>query len=326
MIQILFFAPLASSSALLRAKDDVPLRSPVTRTPAAGHLDRPLRGILLVLASTIFLAASDVTAKYLAGSLPVIQVAWMRFAVFALIMLLAAIWCRQFNPLTSKRPGLQIVRGLGLVGSAVLFISALQVLPVAEASAITFVSPIFVTALSIPFLGETIGWRRWTAAVIGLLGVLVIVRPGTGAFHPGAILPILSSFCWAIALVATRRTSASDDARTTMTYSALVGLACLTLLVPFFWETPSWREILLGTFVGASSTAGHWMVVIAFRYAGASVLAPFSYSQILWATLLGYLVFGAIPDGWTWLGAGVIIASSLYSAHRERIRARPRPR
>jgi drug/metabolite transporter (DMT)-like permease len=312
---------------VLRAKDDVPLRSPANAAPATGHLDRPVRGILLVLASTVFLAASDVTAKYLTITLPVIQVAWLRFAVFALIMFLAALRYRQLNPFTSKRPGLQVVRGLGLVGSAILFISALQVLPVAEALAITFVSPIFVTALSIPFLGETVGWRRWTAAVIGLLGVLIIVRPGTGAFHPGAILPILSSFCWAIALVATRRSSALDDARTTMTYSALVGLACLTLLVPFSWKTPGWWELVLGTFVGASSTAGHWIVVIAFRYAGASVLAPFAYSQILWATLLGYLVFGAIPDYWTWLGAGVIIASSLYSAHRERLRAaRPEPR
>jgi drug/metabolite transporter (DMT)-like permease len=240
--------------------------------------------------------------------------------VFALIMVPAMI---PGSPLFALRTGcfnLQIMRGAALLGSSLFFISGLRYLPIAEASATGFVSPIFVTALSIVFLSEKVGVRRWIATAVGLLGVLVILRPGSGAFHPAALFPIVSALCWAGTLIMTRMMSGSERAITTMTYSSIVGVLILSLLVPFVWVTPSWQDILLGVFIGIASTAGQWIVVLAFRYADASVLAPFQYIQLLWVSVFGFLIFSEIPDIWTVSGAAFIIASGLYTAHRERVR------
>jgi drug/metabolite transporter (DMT)-like permease len=193
-------------------------------------------------------------------------------------------------------------------------------LPIAEATATSVVAPLFVTALSIPLLGESIGFRRWMAALIGLLGVLIVVRPGTSAFQPAAMLTILSALAWAFTLIFTRKMSGDDAALTTLAYSALVGFIGLSVVVPFVWISPSWQAVSFGVVVAVASTAGHWIVVLAYRYADASVLAPFTYSQLVFATLFGYSIFGDVPDRWTFVGASVIIASGLYTAHRERVR------
>jgi drug/metabolite transporter (DMT)-like permease len=291
-----------------------------TTSSASGRVDRPFRGIALILTSTVFLGTSDVTAKYLTHALPAVEIAWLRFLVFALIMVPAMI---PGSPLFALRTGcvnIQILRGATLLGSSLFFISGLKFLPIAEASATGFVSPLFVTALSIVFLGEKVGMRRWVATAVGLLGVLVILRPGTGAFHPAALFPIVSALSWAGTLVMTRMMSGSERAITTMTYSSIVGLGILSLLVPFFWVTPGWEAILLGVFIGVASTAGQWIVVLAFRYADASVLAPFQYIQLLWVSIFGFLLFGEVPDIWTITGAAFIIGSGLYTAHRERVR------
>jgi drug/metabolite transporter (DMT)-like permease len=221
-------------------------------------------------------------------------------------------------------PRLQLLRGLGVVGSALAFTAAVQALPLAEATAINFVSPAFITALSIVFLGEQVGWRRWTAIVVGLIGVLIVIRPGSGALQAAAVFPLLTAASWACAVVVTRRMAAGDPPATTLLWSAGVGMAVLSLLVPFVWVPPTWGEVGLGFLIGAVSTAGHGLVVLAYRVAQASVLAPFSYAQLLTSTLLGLVMFGAVPDGWTLLGAAVIVASGLYTAHRERLRARLR--
>ncbi len=258
-------------------------------------------------------------AKYLSLSLPSIEVAWIRFLVFAIILLPAMLTTAP-NVFRSTRPSLQVWRGVALLSSSLFFITGLRFLPIAEASATTFVAPLFVTALSIVFLGENVGVRRWLATIVGLFGVMVIVRPGGNAFHPAAILPIVSAFGWACTLIMTRMISGKDRAITTMAYSSVVGFCILTALVPFFWVTPNWRDIFLGVGVGVASTTGQWIVVLAFRYADASVLAPFSYSQLVWVTILGFLIFGEVPDLWTLVGAAIIIASGLYTAHRERLR------
>ena len=268
----------------------------------------------------MFLGASDVTAKYLSATLPSIEIAWIRFLVFALIMSPAMVPGSPLYALQSSRPGLQLLRGAALVGSSLFFISGLRFLPIAEASATGFVAPLFVTALSIIFLGEKVGMRRWIATAVGLVGVIIILRPGTGAFHPAAFFPLVSALAWACTLIMTRMMSGSDRAIPTMTYSAVAGVSILTALVPFVWVAPTWHDILFGLLIGVASTAGQWIVVLAFRYADASVLAPFSYTQLLWVSILGFLVFGEVPDIWTITGTAFIVASGLYTAHRERIR------
>lgn len=282
--------------------------------------DRPFRGIALILASTVFLGISDVTAKYLSATLPSIEIAWIRFLVFALIMVPAMVPRSPVYSLRTGQPGLQLLRGAALLSSSLFFISGLRFLPIAEASATGFVSPLFVTALSILFLGERVGLRRWLATAVGLIGVMIILRPGTSAFHPAAFFPLVSALGWACTLIMTRTMSGKEHASTIMTYSSIAGVIILTALVPFVWVVPTWHDILFGILIGIASTAGQWIVVLAFRYADASVLAPFSYSQLLWVSILGFLVFGEVPDVWTITGAIFIVASGLYTAHRERLR------
>ena len=311
--------PPASAARLDSAQLPLPEKRSVART-APARSDRPFRGIALILASTVFLGASDVTAKYLSATLPSIEIAWIRFLVFALIMSPAMLPGSPLYALRSDRPGLQVMRGVALLSSSLFFISGLRFLPIAEASATGFVAPLFVTALSIVFLGESVGMRRWLATAVGLIGVLIVLRPGTSAFHPAAFLPIVSALAWACTLIMTRMMSGREHAITTMTYSSIVGVCVISALVPFVWVAPSWHDILFGIFIGVASTAGQWIVVLAFRYADASVLAPFSYTQLLWVSILGFLIFGELPDIWTVTGAVFIVASGLYTAHRERIR------
>ncbi len=297
-----------------------PEKKPAARRRAAPRADHPFKGIALVLLSTVFLGTSDVTAKYLSATLPSIEIAWIRFLVFALIMVPAMVPRSPLYALRTERLKLQLLRGAALLGSSLLFISGLRYLPIAEASATGFVSPLFVTALSIVFLSESVGLRRWLATALGLVGVLIILRPGTSAFHPAAFFPIVSALAWAATLIMTRLMSGRESPITTMTYSAIAGLCILTALVPFVWVTPSGREILFGLLIGVASTAGQWIVVLAFRYADASVLAPFSYTQLVWVSVLGFFIFGEVPDGFTVTGAACIVASGLYIAHRERVR------
>ena len=311
--------PPAAAHRLDRTSLPLPERKSAGRA-APARADRPFRGIALILASTVFLGVSDVTAKYLSATLPSIEIAWIRFLVFAMIMVPAMLPGSPLFALRTRRPGLQVMRGVALFGSSLLFISGLRFLPIAEASATGFVSPLFVTALSITFLGESVGLRRWLATAVGLIGVLIILRPGTSAFHPAVFFPLVSALAWACTLIMTRMMSGREAAITTMTYSAIVGVGILSALVPLVWVAPSWHDILLGVLIGVASTAGQWIVVLAFRYADASVLASFSYTQLLWVSILGFLVFGEVPDVWTVTGAVFIVASGLYTAHRERVR------
>ncbi len=311
--------PPAAAARLDSASLPLPEKKPATRR-APSRADLPFKGIGLILLSTVFLGASDVTAKYLSTTMPSIEIAWIRFLTFALIMVPAMVPGTPLYAMHTERLTFQLLRGAALLGSSVFFISGLRYLPIAEASATGFVSPLFVTALSIGFLGERVGLRRWLATAVGLMGVLVILRPGTSAFHPAAFFPILSALSWASTLVMTRMMSGREAALTTMAYSSLVGVVMLTAMVPFVWVTPSWHDILFGIFIGVASTAGQWIVVLAFRYADASVLAPFQYTQLLWVSILGFLVFGEVPDGFTVVGAMFVVASGLYIAHRERVR------
>ncbi|WP_156640179.1 DMT family transporter [Bosea sp. PAMC 26642] len=284
--------------------------------------DAPLRGIGLVLVTGIFFNAADVVSKLLTAEMSPLQVIWLRYGTFTAIML-ALVWrTGGRSRLLTQRPWLQVLRGLGVTVSSILFVMGLQHLPIADATASSFVAPLFVTALSIPMLGETIGWRRWTATLVGLIGVLIVVRPGGSGFQTASLLPVASALSWAFAMIITRMMSRTESPLTTLAYSAIIGFAVSSLWVPFVWQPLTWTFLLMGLFIGVSSTVGHWLLVSAFRFADASLLAPFSYLQLLWASILGYWIFAALPDLWTLVGAVVIAASGLYTAHRERIRAR----
>lgn len=277
--------------------------------------------ILQVIVGTMLFSCSDAMSKYLRHNLPAVEIAWLRYVVFVLFGLYFA-RRRRFVGLRPKNPSLQVLRGVTLLGSAVLFIAGLSYLPMADASALSFVSPAFITAASVLFLREQVGVQRWAATLVGLLGVLIVVRPGTGALQVAALYPLASAACWAVAMIATRLIGAQDRSETTLLWSAAVGLVLLTLGLPFGFVPPSWGEVALGLCLGVTASTGQYLLILAYRRATASVLAPFSYIQLLFSGALGYVVFGSVPDSWAFLGAAVIIASGLYIVHRERIRAR----
>ena len=308
----------------MSAPSPIPPSAPDT-SAAPTLSDEPLRAILLVVAAMALFSISDATSKHLSASLPAIEIAWLRWVGFVAIMAPFVLRSRG-QVLRSRAPGLQVLRTLGLLGSALFFIAGLAHLPLASASAIAFAAPLLVTALSIPLLGEKVGARRWAAVAVGLLGVLVVIRPGSGTFGVAALLPLLSAVSWAFGMIFTRQLGGIDRASTTMTYSALVGLAVLTLLVPLDWRTPSLPQLGLAAGMAVASTAAQFLVVSAYRLARASVLAPVSYIQLLWSGLLGLLIFGNVPDFWTLTGAAIIMGSGIYTAHRERLNARGRHR
>ncbi|HYD32039.1 MAG TPA: DMT family transporter [Azospirillaceae bacterium] len=289
-----------------------------TATPATR--EDPIRGIILVVVAMAFLSCSDAVAKYLNQTLPAIEIAWLRYVGFSLLVLPLIL---RGGPavVRTRQPGLQILRGLGMLGSALFFILGMRYLPMAEAAAMSYVSPAFVTALSIPLLGERVGVRRWAAVAVGLIGVLIVIRPGSGAFQAASVFPILSAMSWACGMVITRRMAGTEHPVTTLIWTALTGFVAISILLPFDAVRPTTTEIALGLLIGVVSTVGQWLLILAYRHGDASVLAPFSYIQLIWSAGLGYLVFAAVPDRWTFVGAAVIAASGLYTAHRERLRA-----
>jgi drug/metabolite transporter (DMT)-like permease len=289
--------------------------------PVVRHVDDPIGGILLVILSGALYSTSDAVSKQLALTLPAIEIAWLRWVGFVIIV--APVILRSGGRVlrTSAMP-MHILRGVCSIGSSVLFILGLYYLPLASATTINFVSPLIVTALSIVLLREQVGIRRWAAVVTGLIGVLIVVRPGSGTFDITALLPIASAFCWAMVIIITRKLAGVDGPWTAMSYMSLVGAAMLSIMVVPVFVMPSWYEIGLAVIMAAASGAGQFLTLVGFSRAPASLLAPFSYVQLLWATAYGFAIFGNLPDLWMAVGAAVIIASGVYTAHRERIRSR----
>ncbi|MBU6499375.1 MAG: DMT family transporter [Rhodospirillales bacterium] len=287
-------------------------------------MDNPLRGVVLMLAATLCFSTSDAMSKYLGRYMPVIEIGFIRYVVFvvlALALMRGGVGRGQMLArLHVRGPALQILRGLCLVGSALLFILGLRYLPLADASSVGFLSPMLITMLSGPLLGETIGPRRWVATGVGFIGVLVIARPGTGAFQPAALVVMSSSLCWALGSVLTRRMTRGDEALATLVWTSVSGLVVLSLALPFVYVAPGMGLLLFAILLGAVSSAGQYLMLHAYRAAPASLLAPFTYIQLIYATTFGYLFFDTLPDAWTFAGAGIIIASGIYTARRERLR------
>jgi len=320
-----FQAPMSPPPSISAVADCPSLPEAVPASPSAGSVapakDTTLAAIGLALLSTVFFAMGDVAAKILTDTLPAIEVTWLRYLVFCLVVVPTVFVARGARAMHTRRLRLQIIRALATTGSAVLFILGLGYLQVAEATAINFISPIFITALSIPLLRETVGIRRWAAAAVGFLGVMLVVQPGSSAFQLAALLPISAALAWAVAAISTRRMS-SERPEATLAWSAVIGLLALSAFVPFHWRIPTAGEIGVAVLMGLCSTTGHWLIILAYRKGAASTIAPFSYAQLLFAGLLGFAIFGTAPGAMTLAGGLVIAASGLYTAHRERIRAR----
>ena len=299
-------------------------RGHVNETPVAAAVadDRPLRGIVLLVLAMAIASVMDGLCKLLATSgMHPIQIAWGRF-LFISVILLPLLAAGRFRALRTARPGLQLLRGLAMLGGSVFFIASLPLMPLANATALAFVAPFFVTALAIPLLGERIGVRRWMAVAVGFIGVLVVVRPGGAGFHVQAFLPVAAAACAALGYVVTRMMRISEPPLTTLAISAFTAFAATSAAVPLVWRPlQAWALLVLAA-VGGLSAISQYGLVLAFRHGEPSLLAPFLYSQILSATLVGLVLFGVLPDVETFVGAAIIIAAGLYVLYRERSAAR----
>ena len=292
---------------------------PAVEVAASAKPERTLVGILALLASTALFPVSDIASKVLTTSLPSIEVAWLRYLVF--VIMTVPLLLRGRGVLRTARPGLQVGRAMASAASTVLFIVAFGVMPVANATAIGFLAPVVVTAMAALFLREKVGVRRWSAALVGLAGVMVIVQPGSGTFQVSSFIPLFGSVASAMAVIGTRLAK-DERPETTLFYSAVTGFAVISVLAAFTWQTPSWNQVAIGGIVGFFATLASLMQIFAYRNAPASLLAPFSYTQLVWAAGLGYFAFGTIPGPSMLLGAAIIAASGIYTAWREAVRAR----
>lgn len=261
-------------------------------------------------------ALMDAMSKLLAVSQPLGQIVWARYA-FALPIVAAvarpAAWP---SLLRVASPGLQFVRGLLPVLASFAVVAGLALLPLAEVTALTFASPLVVVALSVPLLGERVSRHDWLGVLAGFAGILIIVRPGAGAIAWAALLPLACAVCFALFQLTSRMVGRNDSAAASLTWTIMVGLAVTTPLLLLDWRAPSplgWA-LLAGS--GLCFGLAQLCLAAAFRHAPAALLAPFTYTQIVPAVLLGFVLFGAVPDVWAALGTAVVIGAGLYVLHR----------
>ena len=281
-----------------------------------------LAGILLAMGAILLFCLMDLQAKYLGQYLHVTQIVWARYFVLFIILMVLFAPRRGLGLVRSKRPVLQWIRSLLLLFCTIAFFLAIQFMSLADAVSISFLSPLLVTALGVPLLGEVVGKHRWGAVFVGFLGAMIIIRPGLGVMHWAAWLLLAVAFGYALYQITTRMIAGQDDAVMSLFYTAFIGAGLVTVIVPFFWRNPVETEhwlMLAG--LGAIGGLSHYMLIKAFEFAPVSVLAPVSYTALPWNTLLGYWVFGDLPDRWTVTGACILIATGIYILYREGVRA-----
>lgn len=279
-----------------------------------------LRGLVYMSLGFFMFATSDTIAKFLTGTMHPIQIVWFRQLglMTAAIVLLAI-----HGPalLQTAFPVRQVVRGALAVLSSVLFVFAVRYAPLADAVAVSFVAPFLVTIMSVIFLREQVGIRRWGAILLGFAGAMIIIRPGLGVFHPAIFLVLAAASFFAMRQVLSRALASTDRTQTTIIYTALVSVAILAIPMPFVWQTPEHgTTYLLMIGMAALAAGGEIMVIKALQIAQAAVLAPMHYSLMIWATIYGWIIFGQLPDFWTWVGTSVILITGLYLINRERQR------
>lgn len=283
-----------------------------------------LKAIGFALGGIALFGLLDMQAKYLGSLYPVPEVVWGRYAGHFLLM--AAVLGPRYGRtlVRTKRLGLQMVRSVLLLLSTAFFFTAVSLLPLAEAAAIGFVSPLLLVLLSIPMLGEKVGWRRMSAVVVGFCGVLLILRPGGSLFTPAALLPLGTAVTYAFYQILTRKIAATENPMASLFYTSLVGAAVTSIAIPFFFVMPAWQHVPMFISLGVLGGVGHYLMIRALNGAPASVLAPFSYSAMIWSLTYGYLIFGNFPEPIALVGIAIIVASGIYVAYRESVLIRQR--
>ena len=270
-----------------------------------------------MLAALCF-AAMDAVSKYLVGDYTVAQILWVRWLLLVPFAFFVVRREGVRMALKSKRPALQLVRTLLWVVESAIFVVVFRYLPLADTHALASTAPLMVIAMGIVFLGERAGAARWLAVGAAFAGVLLIIRPGFKSFEWPLLIPLAGAALWAGYQVLTRLVARDDSPATSMIWSSLAAFVAVTPFAPFGWQWPTpWAwTLMLG--VAALGAVAHYALIKALDYAEAGAVQPYSYTLLVWVTVLGVVIFGDVPDAWTIVGAGVVVASGLYAWHHDR--------
>ena len=276
-----------------------------------------MKAIILNASAWMIVPIMDAFAKYLSSSMDVLQITWARYfftVVFTLTLML--LFYRQ-SFVWTKKPALQLIRGLIFVFSTYLFFYAISEISLPKALTLAFVAPICVTALSPFFLDERVGIKRWTAVSLGFIGTLIVIRPGFIEFNLHTFAALGNGICYGFYLIITRKLSKSDNSLLTLLFSGLVGTILISFFLPNVWVNPSLNQWFMMVTIGFIASVAHLFIILSLKYADASKLAPLGYTEIITNILISYYYFKELPDNWTYLGLFIIVLSGLYISKRE---------
>ena len=260
----------------------------------------------------------DGIAKHLSSDLPVLQIVWARYFFTVIIVLFFMFFFFSKQLVWTSKPKLQFTRGLILLFANILFFYSISIISLAKALTLAFVAPLIVTALSPFFLGETVGYRRWSAVIVGFLGSLIVIRPGLLDFDIATLAALGTGFFYGTYIIVTRKLHTVDTPLLTLLITGVVGALILSLYMPFTWVVPTSDQWILMFSIGLCASLGHFFLILSLKYADASKLAPFSYFEIITNVLIGYYFFSDFPDLWTWVGLAIIVLSGVYISFREK--------
>ena len=281
-----------------------------------------MKAIILNASAWMILPVMDAFAKHLSLFMHVFQITWARY-FFTVVFTLSLMVVFYRNTLVwSKRPKLQLIRGIILAFTTLCFFYSISIISLPKALTLAFVAPITCTALSPIFLSEKVGIRRWSAVLVGFFGCLIVIRPGFIEFNLATLAALACGICYGVYLIITRKLSTSDNPLLTLLMTGMVGAILVSAIIPFYWVKPSLNQWSLMAGIGIFACIGHLFLILSLKYADASKLAPLGYTEIIPNVLIGYYFFSELPDNWTYVGLLIIILSGLYISRREYINNR----
>ena len=278
-----------------------------------------MKAMTFNLLAWVMLPIMDGFAKYLSSDLPVLQITWARYFFTVAFTLPIMFFFFRKNLVWTDKPKLQLIRGLILLIANVCFFYSISIISLAKALTLAFIAPLIVTAFSPIFLGEKVGFRRWSAVIIGFVGSMVVIRPGFVEINLASLAALGTGVMYGFYLIITRKLSSSDNPLLTLLLTGVVGAIIISFFMPLVWIKPTLNQWSMMAAIGIFACVGHLFIILSLKYADASKLAPFSYFEIVTNIIIGYYFFSDFPDKWTFLGLFIIILSGIYISRRENI-------
>jgi drug/metabolite transporter (DMT)-like permease len=278
-----------------------------------------MKAIVFNLLAWVMLPIMDGFAKYLSADLPVLQITWARYFFTVVFTFPVMLFLFRKYLIWTDKPKLQFIRGLILLCANICFFYAISIISLPKALTLAFIAPLIVTAFSPIFLGEKVGFRRWSAVIIGFVGSLVVIRPGFVEINLASLAALGTGIMYGFYLIITRKLSTSDNPLLTLLLTGVVGAIIISTVMPFVWIKPTLNQWSMMAAIGVFACIGHLFLILSLKYADASKLAPFSYFEIITNLIIGYYFFNDFPDNWTFLGLFIIVLSGIYISRRENI-------